>query len=74
LLILKSEDFFTDKRAVLERALDFLGLPRFELKIETPRSAGEYAPMHPDTRRCLQEFFVPHNQKLYDLLSMDFSW
>jgi hypothetical protein len=30
--------------------------------------------MDPTTRRRLQEFFAPHNERLYDLLGTDFGW
>jgi len=30
--------------------------------------------MKPETRRRLQEFYAPHNRRLYDLLGRDFGW
>jgi hypothetical protein len=33
-----------------------------------------YEPMDPGTRRRLEGFFAPHNERLYDLLSTDFGW
>jgi hypothetical protein len=30
--------------------------------------------MGPATRRRLEEYFVPHNRRLYDFLGADFGW
>jgi hypothetical protein len=30
--------------------------------------------MDPVTRRRLEAFFAPHNERLYDLLNTDFGW
>jgi hypothetical protein len=73
LLVVKSENLFTRRLEVLERVLTFLGLPPFESTL-TPGGRTTYEPMNPDTRRRLEGFFAPHNERLYDLLSTDFGW
>ena len=74
LLVVKSEDFFARHLEVLHRALRFLGLPPFEPTVARPASRGTYEPMEPATRRRLEEFFAPHNERLYDLLGSDLGW
>jgi hypothetical protein len=74
LLIVKSENLFTRRLEVLERVLTFLGLPPFESTLAPPAGRTTYEPMNPDTRRRLEGFFAPHNERLYDLLSTDFGW
>ena len=55
-------------------ALRFLGLPLFDPPVTRPAGKVAYEPMDPTTRRRLQEFFAPHNERLYDLLGTDFGW
>ncbi len=74
LLVLKSEDFFPRHSEVLGHVLRFLELPI--LRSKDVQSAGRepYKPIDPATRRRLEGFFAPHNERLYDLLSTDFGW
>jgi hypothetical protein len=54
--------------------LTFLGLPPFESTLAPPAGNATYEPMDPGTRRRLEGFFAPHNERLYDLLNTDFGW
>jgi Sulfotransferase domain len=74
LLVVKSENLFTRRLEVLERVLSFLRLPPFESTLAPPAGRPTYEPMDPLTRRRLEGFFAPHNERLYDLLSTDFGW
>ena len=74
LLVVKSENLFTRRLEVLERVLTFLRLPPFESTLSPPAGRPTYEPMDPLTRRRLEGFFAPHNERLYDLLSTDFGW
>jgi Sulfotransferase domain len=74
LLVVKSENLFTRRLEVLDRVLTFLKLPPFESTPAPPGRRPTYEPMDPDTRRRLEGFFAPHNERLYDLLSTDFDW
>jgi hypothetical protein len=74
LLVVKSEDFFTRRLGVLGHVLRFLELPILESKDVQPAGREPYEPIDPATRRRLEEFFAPHNERLYDLLSTDFGW
>jgi hypothetical protein len=75
LLILKSEDFFERPSATLEQVVRFLGLPEHDLEIGGGRNKGDYSePMDPETRRWLQEYYKPHNERLYEYLGTDFGW
>ena len=74
LLVVKSENLFTRRLEVLQRVSTFLGLPHFESTLTPPAGGAPYAPMDPSTRRRLDEFFAPHNERLYDLLNTDFGW
>jgi hypothetical protein len=84
MLVLKSEDFFDNPQETLETVFSFLGLPEWELqalqtrkerKKRDKRNVGGYeGGMVPETRRRLEEYFEPHNQRLYDFLGTDFGW
>jgi hypothetical protein len=74
LLVVKSENLFTRRLEVLERVLRFLKLPSFESTLPPPAGRATYKPMDQGTRRRLEGFFAPHNERLYDLLSTDFGW
>ena len=78
MLVLKSEDFFEHPQETLRVVLEFLGLPEWEPEAEElmggKRNEGRYEEMDPATRRRLEEYFEPHNQRLYDYLGTDFGW
>jgi hypothetical protein len=69
LLVIKSEDLFTRRLEVLERVWRFLRLPPFESTLAPPAGRATYEPMDSATRRRLEGFFAPHNERLYDLLA-----
>jgi hypothetical protein len=79
MLVLKSEDFFERTPETLKLVLDFLRLPEWEPEaseiVPKKRNEGHYQRgMDPATRRRLEEFFEPHNQRLYEYLGRDFGW
>jgi len=75
LLILKSEDFFASPSDTLEFVLPFLDLSERDFALEGKRNEGDYSdPMDSDTRRWLQDFYEPHNRRLYEYLGRDFDW
>ena len=75
MLVLKSEDFFERPADTLRLVLDFLGLPDWEPEASEIRNKGTYTQkMAPATRRRLEEYFEPHNRRLYEYLGVDFGW
>jgi hypothetical protein len=88
MLVLKSEDFFESPVESLKPVLAFLGLPDWEPEIpefrgegdkdeyeRIKRNKGTYEEgMDPLTRRRLEEYFEPHNRRLYDFLGTDLGW
>jgi len=75
LLILKSEDFFDHPEAIFQQVLNFLELPNWSLRNYRKYNYNFSAQMiEPSTRKYLREYFQPHNQKLYELLGVDFGW
>jgi hypothetical protein len=73
-LVLRSEDLFAEPLAVTNQALDFIGLSKLRALLEVePKTAGEYTPEIP-MRQTLEEFFLPHNEELYQLLRVEPWW
>lgn len=82
LLIVKSEDFYSDPSNIYKATLAFLGLPAIE-----PQSLkGSYKKYNQSTeqdgpermnatlRKQLITYFEPHNDRLYKLLGTSFDW
>ena len=78
MLILKSEDFFERPVETLKPVLKFLQLPDWQpeaSELERRRHTGAYSKkMDPSTRRRMEAYFEPHNQRLYECLGVDFGW
>jgi len=75
MLVLKSEDFFERTTDTLKLVQSFLDLSDWEPKTWEIHKKGDYEQgMDPATRRRLEEFFEPHNRRLYEFLGVDFGW
>lgn len=82
MLVLRSEDFFERTSETLGRIAKFLdlpvGLPEWEPEsrsLENIVLKGEYERgMSLATRRRLEDYFEPHNQRLRKYLGQDFGW
>jgi hypothetical protein len=64
--------------SALQIALGFLELPEWKTstnKLHDNRNEGNYEQtMDPTIRRRLEEYFEPHNRRLYEYLGVDFGW
>ena len=74
MLVLKSEDLYGRTPEVLGAVFEFLDLPYRQPETVEPCLQGRYPPMDPATRQRLEDFFQPHNRRLYEFLSIDFGW
>ena len=75
ILVLRSEDFFEDPSETLKLVTRFLDLPSWEPDEAEVLNKGTYTQeLAPDTRRRLEDYFEPHNQRLYEYLGVDFGW
>jgi hypothetical protein len=75
ILVLKSEDLFERTQKALELVLNFLDLPKWEPEASEKRNQGSYEQeIHMSTRQRLEEYFEPHNQRLYEYLGTDLGW
>ena len=74
MLILSSEEFYTDPPAVVRQVLDFLGVPEWDGIDYRKRNIGKYPSLDVDVRQSLLDYFNPHNQRLFDFLGTEFDW
>lgn len=75
ILILKSEEFFQNTYEVINQVFEFLGLDPFTIPRTDIKRKGEYLTnMSEETRRKLDEFYAPYNEKLYQLLGVNMGW
>jgi Sulfotransferase domain len=74
ILILGSERLFADPASVQEDALRFLGLPAHHLDAYPHYNPGRYSNMDPQMRHRLMEHFADSNERLYQLVGIDFRW
>jgi hypothetical protein len=76
MLVLKSEDLFERPRDTFRLVYDFFDLPHWEPQTwEVRKKGGKYKQeMDPATRHRLEEYFEPHNKRLYEYLGTDFGW
>ena len=74
LLVVCSKEFFHNPQPVYRQITSFLELPEDINHRFAKRNTGSYAPIAPATRRHLQQYYEPHNKRLYALLGRDFQW
>jgi len=73
-----STDEINDYEKTLSNIFDFLDVPHIELtQVEKKNigvGRGKYEPMSKTTRKFLEDFFRPHNEKLFKLIGKRFDW
>jgi hypothetical protein len=74
LLVLRFEDLAREPLPVLNRTLDWLGLPPMASARLEPRNTRSYPPLDPATAVRLQQYFAPHNAALAELLGESPGW
>lgn len=73
-LVLRFEDLAREPLAVLNVALEFLGLPAATGVSLEARNTRRYPPLAEATAAGLREYFEPHNRRLEALLGRTMGW
>ncbi|WP_256759521.1 sulfotransferase domain-containing protein [Cohnella sp. WQ 127256] len=73
ILILSFEDFFGGLPDSMRKVTDFLGVQPYEFQYK-PLNVGRYEEISTVTRKHLQAYFAPHNERLYRMLERGFDW
>jgi hypothetical protein len=72
--VLTLEEMQADPHQALERVHHFLGLPSHRYEDLPALHTAAYDPIPAETRAMLTAYFRPHNERLYELLDVDFGW
>ncbi|MCP3678307.1 MAG: sulfotransferase domain-containing protein [Deltaproteobacteria bacterium] len=74
MMVIKSEEFYGEPGAMVQRIFDFLALPAYDLKEYQKYNIGRYEKMPRKMRKELVQYYQPYNKALYDYLGVDFGW
>lgn len=74
LLVLPSEEFYSDEQAVFDQTCEFLGLPKYTLPRRERRNHVPAPKMNDATWAELCDFYAPHNEALAKRLGPAFTW
>ena len=74
LLILKSEEFYSDSAITMKQVFNFLGLLDYHIPDYPKLNAGSYSSISESLRQKLSDYFQLHNQRLEEYLGMKFNW
>lgn len=73
-LVVGSEEFFSNTVEVFWKVCDFVGLDR-SVPIDTkPKNTGEYDESDSDLVKEMYRYYRPHNERLFSLVGRDFGW
>jgi hypothetical protein len=81
-LIIRSEDFYSNDRAVIHAVFEWLGVEPvvisqtayYDPKRENLKKKRHYQPMPGDLRKHMQGFYKPYNDQLGEYFGWDFGW
>ncbi|MDJ0731259.1 MAG: sulfotransferase domain-containing protein [Crocosphaera sp.] len=74
ILILKAEDLYSQPKTTMNRVFQFLNLPANKIDIYKTYNSRNYAPIKPEVRQKLIDYFKPEKEKLYEYLGVNFNW
>ena len=74
MLVLKSEVLFRDTAGILQATANFLEIPYWAPEAYSIPNKREYKDMSPNVRQHLEDYFRPHNIRLYEYLGVDLGW
>lgn len=74
LLILPSEEFYSDPKITMKQVFNFLDLPDYQIQDYPKFNAASYASISKSLRQKLNDYFQSHNQRLEEYLGMKFGW
>ncbi|XZN90591.1 MAG: sulfotransferase family protein [Microcoleus sp.] len=74
ILIIKSEDLYTNPSPTFNTVLEFLNLPPHQLQTYERYNSTEYPPISEAIYEQLRAYFRSHNQRLAQMCDRDFGW
>ncbi|MDH3312849.1 MAG: sulfotransferase domain-containing protein [Nitrosopumilus sp.] len=74
ILILNSEEFYSNPQKTMNLVYDFLDIPKSNSKKFKVFNEGHNPIMKKDTRKYLSDYFREYNEQLYDYIERKFVW
>lgn len=74
LLVLGSEEFYSDEQSAFDRVATFLGIEPQPLRDRVRYNHRPAPPIAAGIERELREFYRPHNADTYELIGRDLGW
>lgn len=74
ILVLSAEDLYREPEGVYRNALQFLGLPEYQLTNYEVMNRGRSEQLPPDIREELASYFAPYNRELFALIDREVAW
>jgi hypothetical protein len=74
LLVLQAERLYRRPAETMDQVHEFLGLPPHHAVAYVPRNQRSYGSMPPAVRARLRAYYAPHDERLFELLGVRWSW
>ena len=76
MLVLSSEEFFSETENTLKQVFKFVDVDTgFKIKDLRPSAVGKNKrKVHADVYKYLNDYFLPHNHALYELIGKSYEW
>ncbi len=74
LLVVRSEDLYTDPQTVYDDVARFLGIRPRPLRDARQHNYIPRSPIDPEVAATLRAFYQPHNRRLFEYLGRDLGW
>tara|TARA_Y100000310_G_scaffold80127_1_gene76799 strand:+ start:3268 stop:4095 length:828 start_codon:yes stop_codon:yes gene_type:complete len=72
--IVSTEKFLENPNEILEKIFKFLELPCFSINKFEKRKASSYPQMDENIRKKLNDYFITHNEELYEMIGEKYDW
>lgn len=74
ILVISTEDFALKTQETYNEIFNFLGLPHHTIMNNKKINEGVYAPMKPEIRKLLVDYFKPYNKNFFEQVGQVFDW
>ena len=74
IIILSTEEFKKNQDEVYRKIFNFLNVSDFKIKNKEKMEKGNYSTMNHNTRKKLLDFFMPHNNELFEMINEIYDW
>jgi len=72
--VISTEKFLENPNEILEKIFKFLELPGFSINKFEKRKVSSYPQMDKNIRKKLNDYFITHNEELYEMIDEKYDW